>query len=143
MLKRQNTDSSSSRANNPKELAPITAVIIGCIIGLLLSWMIYYYIPKPAFIDRFLVWWFSDHHTPNTILPPPVDEGNQEQSPTTNLSNENINNHGGGDDDDRIHNLPIVNNNNNNNNNTNNDIELTDFGTSTATPLPNTTTIIR
>lgn len=137
MFKRQDTDSSKTKSNNPKELSPITAVIVGCFIGIILTFMIYTYVPKPAFIDRFLVWWFSGHHN----LPPPSSTEGQEHISTTNLPTQNTDNHSrGDDDDDGIQNLPTIVNNNLNNNN----IELTDLNTSTVPPSqPNTTITTR
>lgn len=135
MFKRQETDFSTTKSNNPKEFSLITAVIVGCLIGLILSFMIYTYVPKPGFIDRFLVWWFSDCHS---LPPPPLSTEGQERIPTTNLPTQNTNNHSRVDDDG-IQNLPVDNNNLNNN-----DIELTDLNTSIAPlPPPNTTTTTR
>lgn len=136
MYKRQDIDYLTIKSNNPKELSPIMAVIIGCVIGIIISFMIYTYVPKPAFINKVLMWWFSGCHTPPLPSPPISNEG-QEQIPITDLPNQiTDNNHSGGADG--IQNLQIENNNNNNDTNIN-DIELTDFNTSTTSP-PNTTT---
>lgn len=135
IFKRQDMVPPTTKSDSQQNVSVITAVFTGFLVAFIAVFMIYTYVPKPAFIDRFLVWWYFNRHSPPPLPPPPPPppsplpptEG-QEQNPTTSLPTQNNDNH----DNDGTQDLPI-----NDNNNNNNAIELTDFNTSTA--LPNTT----